>query len=353
METEFENKKQKNLLLWIIAIPLAFLSVLLLYLLVFSEADSDVFKRDEKERPKFHRLEGEIYLTLTPLGEDSPDLYRLSMPSFTLEPVFEESEYRNYMASFSSDLKNMVFARGYEDSTFQILLLDEETQEISEVTPRTEFFVRNPMFSPSGDKIVYWLYENEQNPWGVGVKAEENSIYISSLDGEREKVANGVYPFFAPEGEVIMFVKNDGLYSLDLKTGDEELMIKLFTSESIVTLPEFDALGWAALRVNYSFAENILAITDSVNKEVHVFELETLIPFEYSSVKTFDASKPNWPVFSPEGDYFFILEYQEQSPGFPLLSFLYLDSEMPERIDSFTINNYDVVYMWSGDWIIR
>ena len=353
MEEEIENKKENNSLIWIIIMPLAFLSVALLYVFVFSNAADDIFPEDEKGKPYVHRLEGEVYITLAPLDQDLPDLYRLKLPSFTLEPVFEESEYRNYMANFSSDLKNMVFARGYEDSTFQILLLDEETQEISEVTPRTEFFVRNPIFSPDDDKIVYWLYENEQNPWGVGVQAEDNSIYISSLDGEREKIAEGVYPFFAPDEDIVIFMKNDGLYSLDLKTGNEELMIELFTAESLVTLPEHDALGWAALRLNYSIADNVFVITDSVNKEVHIFELETLTPFKYSSVKSFDASKPNWPVFHPNGDYFFILEYQEQGPGFPLLSFLYLDDEIPQRIDSFSLRNHDVVYVFSGDWVVR
>jgi Tol biopolymer transport system component len=344
----------------LLLLPLAMIIMFVLVYVSFSPKQEEKVEQEEnlesqiEETPQTtSKLEGEVYLTLAPPGIDTPDIYRLDLASSKLEPVFEEFENLNYMPNFSSDLEKMIFVRAYDDDTSQILLLDEQTNEISEITSRSEFFLRNPIFSSDGEKIVYWKYENEQNPWGVGAQAEANSIYITTLDGEKEKVANGVYPFFVSDGGEIVFLKDDGLYNLNLDTGVETLMMALFLPESFIVLPEHDTLGWANLRINYSSEDNVLIITDSSQGQIHVFKVDSLVPFVYTDVQSIDAGNPNWPVFHPRGGYFLIKESQTRGLAYSFINFYRLDNDMVEAIHSFDLRDYDLGYIWSADWIVR
>ena len=359
-ETEVKHKEINSKVWYLLILPVLLLSILVFAYFFMSEESIEQEQEFEEEVPievtTERKLEGEIYLTLSPLGGvDEPNLYRLDIASSELEPIFEEEEgIRNYMASFSSDLDNMVFVRSYEDDSSQILILDKQTQEITEVTSRSEFFLRNPSFSPDGEKILYWTYENEENPWGVGVQAEENSIYISTIDGTQEKIAQGVYPFFTPTGDSIIFIKNDGLYSFDLENKSEELMINLFTAESPISLPDRDLWGWGGLRAAYSQSDEALIITDYVNEKIHLFDVNSLSPFSYTEMISYDVNKPNWPTFAPLGGYFLIQEYELiQDSSNPILSFFLLEEGEPERVHTFRINNYEVGYIWAADWVVR
>ncbi len=357
VQEPYENKsvnKFDKRLLYLLLLPI----LLLLFYLAFlyftpSEQEEQEEIAQEERVDVIHNLEGEVYLTLSPLETQRPNIYRLSLPFLTLEPLFEEPQYLNYMAKPCPERENLLFVRAYEDNTSQILLLNKETEEITEVTSASEFFERNPVFSSDGEKITYWIYEGDGLSWGVGEDPEDNSIYVSSLSGEKEKVANGVFPLFTPDDENIIFIKNDGLYSLNLTNDSESKLMPLFTSESIVNLPDDDIWGWANLRVNYSEMEKMLIITDSANEKSHIFELESLIPFNYQKVHSIDTDTPNWPVFYSGGDYMLMQEFETVEPYFPIISFWFLGGQEPERILTFSLEDYDIGYIWLTDWITK
>lgn len=353
-KVESQKVRKHSFPLWIVAVLIFLLvfSLTLALLWVLSDSEDEDLGKVE---PKIHKLEGEMYLTLSPLDFDEPNLYRLELPSFNLEPIFEGSEHRNSMASFSPDSENMVFVRGYdEDWTSQLLILQKDTQEIVELTSRLDTLLRNPEFSKDGDSVVYWAYEGDESPipWGLGYEAEENTIYLMPIDGDSQKIANGVYPIFIEEN-VIAFIKNDGLYSLNLDTMEETLMLELFEEGSFITMPDNRTWSWGGLRVDYSSQESMLSIADFVNEKIHFFEVESLNPFEYSEVHTLDGDRPHWPVFSPTGDYFVVLEFQKRGTSYPFLSFFYLDETLPKRIDSFGLRDYDIGYISSPSWIVE
>ncbi len=298
-------------------------------------------------------LEGEIYLTLSPFNyEDEgfvvqPNIYRFDLATEELapHPFFEGSYNHNYMASFSSDSEKMTFVKSYEGENHRVMVLNPSTEELRSLTPFLGFFPRNPRFSPDDEEVIYWGGGELQSPEG-------SSIYISSLDGEQREVANGAYPVYSPDGTSVIFLKNDGLYILDLKTKEEYLAIDLTDKE---VFPNLRLVGpdWYAFRFNISPEGDFLIVTHTLASDSNrIFEVSSWDPFEYEDYAEPEFSQPIWPVFSPDARYLALEEYRFDGEQDSLRLSIY-DVENMEIVGNTCLENYELDYVWVSDWIIK
>lgn len=351
---------------------ISLLLILLFVLFVFPFANI-LTEKDEEEEKAIEETEevseviledsmpmGEIYLTLAPEG-GNVNVYSLNLETMEMSEYFEESNYDRFMGKFSSDLTKMVFVKTSEDGLSQVVFFDETEDEFYEVTGESELFPRNPSFSLEGDKVVYWVYENTEEPLGFGESPEEHSIFLSSLEtGEVEKVAQGAYPVFYPDENSlkIAFLKNDGLYSLDLDTGEETFLVwwdSVYIDEWYSENPNVspgDFPNWLFLRFAFCFDSGVLLFTDVFSGSVSFFEMSELTWEETGEVEVWG---PIWPVISPSlGNYYAVQEAKEvegEDEGVRQLGVYEMFTS--ERILSFNLEDFEEQKIWLTDWIIR
>ncbi len=357
------DKTRKNK---IIVALFALLPILFVVLFFYAYQKLVIFEGHEiQPKDEVSSLEGEIYLTLSPLETNKPNIYKLDLETMELEEYFKDSPYRNYVGKFTSDFQKMMFVRLYADDMSQVLLLDESTQKISEITSKSEFFPRDPVFSPDNAHIAYWVYEGEENelPFGFGKKPENHKIYISDLEGNEQYVADGVFPLFGTNKEEIYFFKKEGIYKKNLENNEESLwfdfvMDRFNPFEEMIQAGEIraDVEIWMTMRFNFSKDRELFIISDTFDSIVYVCELNlssAVACEEGPLVPPFGPSSPNWPVFSPIGNYVVMqtvkyLEgaHQNQISIFSLLGEI-------ENLKDFDLSKYEQQNIWVSDWILR
>ncbi len=338
----------------VVSLALFLLGLLLLGLVfyLFTRSDSwelpqmtDVGKKIE-ERKEAAAPTGEIYLTLSPFDYIDPiiNVYSLNLSTSELNPVFDNKENDNFMAEISKDAKLMVFVRRYSDFLSQILTLNLETHETKEITNRSFFFERNPVFSPNTDLIAFWIYESEENPYGFGLMPEDHSIYLASGD-TLIKIGQGVFPKFSSDGQSIFFLKNDGLYLFNISTQEEHFLMQLtfdlgvdgYGDEEILNYPK-----WLSFRFNVS--NELLMLTDSSVSLASLYSISSWTPFLFEEIfikePVFGAI---WPTFSPCGKYFAVQGS----------SIMIYDIKRMEPVFEFSLDDYSAEYIWMTDWVSK
>ncbi len=287
-------------------------------------------------------LEGEIYLTLNPVGEIATNVYRLDLATFEMHPVFEKSGDLHYMASFSPDLDKMLFVRVYGDGESKILFLEDGV--FNELTPQTRFFERNPVFSQDGEYITYWT----QTSLGEPTAPEDFDIYVVSLEGKQEKIAQGALPLFSPGGDALLFLKSDGLYRVDIMTKEEKLVLE------IEDFSEIDEdWDWASLRFNVSQEKNLLILTDTLGFNNAIYKIKSWDSFELEFLDYTPLWGANWPVFSPCGNYLVVQNSDPVLAPLAQVTIFHLEGEDFQEVKSMDLHDYDLFGIWITDWIVK
>ncbi len=342
------NKKDKTVL---------FLSFLLLLLLMVFFSLYYIFYI------KTDALKGEIFMTLAPKDSEYANIYSLNLETMELQEYFEEANYSNYMGKFSPNLEKMVFVRNYEDETSQLMFVDETEEKEYEITGRSNYFPRNPSFSKDGDKVVYWVYENEEIPFSFGEFPEDHSIYISSLDGKLEKVAEGAFPLFCMEdSSTIIFLKNDGLYSLDLEGKLEQRFYDLDFSgvnDWLLENAEFglgerpDFWGWLTFRYNISLDQEFLLVTEALPPSIRIYQRQEdgWGPGSLLFLQDVEGKGPVWPVYSPRGEHYAVQDFGDWE-GISTQLQVY-QQESSEKVFEYGLNDFNRDHIFITDWIVR
>jgi len=176
-----------------------------------------------------------------------------------------------------------------------------------------------------------------------------------NLDGEKEKVANGVFPLFSPDGGILLFLKNDGLYTVDFETGEEFFILEYdfevldeYYEDGVM---EQEVWNWSNFRMSYSYEENLLMLTETVPSNLFILEVLSWSPFEADPIFDVEFYAPNWPVFSPCGGYFAIQEFASEDPSSSHVGVFNLATL--ERELSFSLEDFDREYIWLTDWLIK
>ncbi len=380
-----ESLTEKNWPLVVLSILIVLTLTFLIYFYFTTKPESEVdivYRDDVTEQEAF--LEGTIYLTLSPGEENNPNIYTLDLSTGEFSPVFEtlveSGAHLNYMSKFSPDLKQKVFYRWsgetlidqekaaefgadlteemYEEIVLSheeyryLVVLDIDSGELFELTPRSDLILKNPQFSPDGQSVVYWVEETgSQEDFSL---PESNSIYISSLDGTQEEITQGVFPYFSPSGESLVFLGDDGLYTIDLESREETLILdSVFDDlEDPFVQPEEYAVppGWSSIRFNYSPVNNLLVVTDTLSQRGRFYEINPWEPLTLELVYDEEFYSPNWPVFSPCGNYLVLQEYEPTQRRHTQVAIYELGSF--ERLKAFDLLDYNLETIWITDWII-
>ncbi len=338
-----KDKKNK-----IIIILFALLPILFVVLFFYAYQKLVIFEGHEiQPKDEVSSLEGEIYLTLAPMTGERPILgvYSYDLSTKEMKAYFEhEDEVDNMMASFSSEFDTMTFVRRYSDYSSQVLVL--QNKELIEVSPRYGLFERNPKISPDKTKVVYWYFESSENPLGAADVPEENFIVMSELVNnpyliERIK-GRGAFPTFTPDGEHLVFLKNDGLYTRNLFTDEENLALEL---ELDLEGTHGESPTWLSFRYNISPDGKNLVVTDSMNAHMYLYRIDSWSPFIYEKVldEVF-VQTPMWPVFSPCSNYFVMQTGLE-------ISIFNLEGSKLETV--LTLDEYYPDSVWVTDWIVK
>jgi|GEM_PF-2881840 len=340
-ETKLVEKEQINPKVWYLLI----LPFCLIMFLVFYVS----FRSDSAFSP-----EGEIYLTLSPVGVDEPNIYKLDVPSMELSEVFEDSPYLNLMPHHSKNAEKMVFVREYEEGVWNLVVFNKSTEEFTEVTERISFFPRNPKFSPVDDSIVYWIYEDYDAAYN---EPEDSVVYLISPDGATEKISNGAYPIFSPNGRYLLLLKNDGLYTYNLLTGEENFAVDVYVDKhQELVLDEEGLAGWFNFRYNLSPNGRYFVTTNTVFSTAWILQVDSWEPFFAGSVFVEDVFVPGamWPVFSPCGEYlaFQELNWDRDDWEVSIYGLNFLTEDMKETI-SYNLSEYDDNSIWVSDWIVK
>ncbi len=292
-------------------------------------------------------LEGKIYLTLSPFDSGSERLqthiYFFDLATSELKSFFEidDSHYNDYMSSFSPDLSEMIFVQEYEEQKSKIMMWNVDSEELLGLTSLLDFFARNPRFCAKGENIVFWGGTDMSTP-------ENSSVYFVSLDGEKEELTRGAYPVCSPEGQYVLFLKNDGLYSFNLDTGEEKQAVDL-TDEELFPGLNLSGMGWYGFRFNVSNNGELLAITNTLGGPSVLLGIDSWKPFEYELLKEFSFAQPLWPVFSPCNNYLAVQGFYTEG-DYPTQLSIY-DLDTLERVGGFSIEGFDLDYIWISDWI--
>jgi hypothetical protein len=346
-----ETKKGKNpFFIFIVFILLISILFSVYYFFLKGSSFEERFSFSEKNPT------GEIYLTLSPKGEEKPNIYKLDVESMELEEYFKDSPYKNYMAKFSSDREKMVFVREYEDGKSQILLLDVNSNKILEVTEKLDYQPNNPVFSQDDSSIVFWIYESNESASNYGATPDSHSIYVVSLDDfEKEKVANGVFPIFFPGNESLLYLGNKGLYYLAFDNLEAEVFVDI--SDLMEELgnfaddPEQGFWGWFSIRFNYLAEKDLIVLTNSMNSRVYFAELtemESGLRY-YHWYEDFEFNAPHWPNISPDGNFFVMQDFDFGVTDWSQLSIL--DIAKPNVIKRISLADFRVDSIWVTDWI--
>lgn len=360
-KSEKSNDKRNILIVALFAIIPLFVLALIFY--AYTQlSDDDVSVEEEATRPvdgvvdeSFEEatepfdLVGELYLTLSPVTSDLPflDIYTLDLPTRETKIFLNEDEevLDNLTPSFSYDEGKMAFVRRYDDYTSQVMVFDVDSEEMIEISPRYGFLEMNPVISPDESEVAYWFYENSEERFGQAQTPEDNHVVTAEIGDpyliERVK-GSGAYPVYSPSGDHLMYLKNDGLYILDLNSDTESLALEL----------DIDLDGthggypaWLAWRFNISADGDMLVVTDSIDSYVYLYKINSWENFDYEEVfSDMFVEGPIWPVFSPCGNYL------AMQMGVDIGVFD-LNSHEMERV--FDLEDYYPDSIWLSDWILK
>lgn len=168
-------------------------------------------------------LGGTLYLTLSPKGHAVPEIYSYDIDSNLFEKETRLPPGMNLTPKFSPDGRTVAFARyPLNSDVMQVFAGDPNSNTLKQVTSNDITYKREPVWSPDGTRLVY-VAESKTDLQNEGVYSghpehpvEAWQIYVTDLNGNEHFISRGYNPIFSPDGNKLIFLKNNGLNVLDL-----------------------------------------------------------------------------------------------------------------------------------------
>ncbi|MDP3725704.1 MAG: hypothetical protein Q8R36_00730 [bacterium] len=246
----------------------------------------------------FRDLKGAIYLTLSQQDEKLTDLYVFNTLDKTINRLFPFDKFGNKFIGFTNKYSPQNNMMAYITATrssvgpLSLMVWEREPRDWFAVDRSPLWFKRLPQWSPDEKKITFTAAKQKSsfdiiNEW---------DIYVTDLKGNVSRITHGTYPFWSPDGNDLLFLRNDGLYIHDLARNE---------SIKVYSIPE------GSIKINtqlgISSDGSLLALSEP--SAILVFQISSWEPFQMELTRRIyekaEKSINNfyWPVFSPDNRY--------------------------------------------------
>ena len=177
------------------------------------------FYKDTKVK-SFVDLSGDVYLTLALVGDNAANLYTLDVDSRVISRLSGD-DFVRYTSKISPSGDKIAYVAApidresefeFPHSEFlQVYVKDLNSGIVDKLTDSRTNAKILPSWSPDGTQIAFtaqYSGASEEdflipNEWGVGV---------ADLHGNTARIDFGTSPFWSPDGNKLLILRNDGLY---------------------------------------------------------------------------------------------------------------------------------------------
>ena len=280
-----------------------------------------------------NKLQGKIYLTLSPKNSDYTGIYAYDIQKNKLIEIRVDKTSHIWGGEVFALNQKMVITNGTN-----ILMNDLIDTQRSRVILNDSInnFKSRPVWSKEGRYVIYNTIEDiskEDND-----SPEDWQIYLLNNNEEEKYLSSGAYPHITKDN-MIVFLKNDGLYAMDI-FGEEVLKIWEINNE-VRTQIQFDI----------SYDDHLGVISNPFTKSIYVLKNnQNNFLFEGEIVKEIKTYAFQ-PTFSPDDKYLAVIEPQVQEDGSFLNSKLVVyNMRTYEREEIMNLNNYKQDKILINDW---
>jgi Tol biopolymer transport system component len=300
-------------------------------------------------------LKGNLYLSLKeingPLGTGIFTLNLAEADNLKLTSILadkrstKEAYLENVAPALSADGKLMTFARGKAGtSELQIFVSDILGKNLKQITYAKDVYKRDLTFSPTNNLIAYKAYNGTKPPENKDdYNIPENwSSFITDLQGNVTRIADGVNPLFSPDGKKVLILQNDGLHLFDLSLPKNPQhwgsVVKTVGGRASMQM-----------KISLSADKKMLAWSSENSKSVVVSKINSWDNFSFSPLLII-KTRAFYSVFSPDGKYLILNEWRNGIDGkeYPVLMVYDLASGKSRKI--ITLENFDKSHLWLGAW---
>lgn len=199
---------------WVVAILAAVLFTALAVLSLFLEDTKRSLLSGE------HPFRGDLHLTLAEPG-GTPQLYTFDTARGTLVPDKKITPYTDITKRTARDGELVAVATAYDSAAMTIDVLDTITGTFSLASQNDLKYKREPAWSADGGKLVYMAASDAGGDTG---NPEYWSVYLTDVLGDDRFIDRGSSPLLSPDGSVLMYLRDDGLYVRPLAAATSTLV---------------------------------------------------------------------------------------------------------------------------------
>lgn len=320
--------------LWVLALVFG-LFVILVVVLVFKVG---LPKEFFSSQPK---LQGLIYLTLSPLGSNSVDIYTYD-PAHNVTAKLTQGPGWSFMARAGGPQGIKAYFISNQDPVTGKIFA---TPQIEGITPTGSLTVfsntaaaikRNPIYVSA---LNTFIYEGQKTNL-ASTNPDDTSVYILTGESRGHYFTHGALAALAPNNSIVV-LRSDGLYLVPISTTTSNTGMLIWPSKTSTTLADQFAVSPLGNEIAWSFPGA---------GTIYLMKVQSWQPFVATPDKSI-SDTALWPVFSPDGSYLAAEEVDfvsSTNPTNPRLVVFGIQTGSKQMLQD--LRSYDQVKMFVSDW---
>ena len=209
---------------------------------------------------------------------------------------------------------------------------------------------RHISYNPNKELLAYAALPGVQtdnlNSLLINSKLSDWEIRVIDLNSRKEQVVvNGIRPMWSPDGEQILYVREDGLYRYRFDVDSSEKVWDVADDGNGISV-----VSKFGLSPNGRF----LAWTTPDLNLITMFEIISWEPFVMDEIGRIQSEKSQyyWPVFSPDSRFYVVQAADWKGGEQPENARLEIrETKGREVLRTFSLEEYDFLRAFTNDWI--